>query len=118
MKLFRTVTTLLVVALLIGAPLHGVLLFSDNATYRKLVYLQMLLYLLGAWLLWQVRKFRLSALVAFAVVSSLGVYINAVHLNYGNSAFLWLAPLLILVLYAALAYLAREGFVSKDYTKA
>jgi hypothetical protein len=118
MKLFRTVTALLVVALLIGAPLHGVLLFSDSPTYRKLAYLQMVLYLLGAWLLWQVRNFRLWALVAFAMVSSLGVCINAVYLNYGNSAFSWLAPLLILMLYAALAYFAREGFVSKDHARA
>jgi hypothetical protein len=118
MKLFRTATTLLIVALLVGAPLHGVLLASDNPTYRKLVYLQMLLYLLGAWLLWLARKFHLPALVAFAPVSSLGIYINAVHLNYGNGAISWLAPFLFLVLYAALAFLAREGFISKGHANA
>src|SRR3546814_9063460 len=92
MRAFRVVTDLIAAALVISALLHVVLLASDSAEYRRWVCLQMVLLLVGAWLLWHVRKFRLGALVAFAMLSALGIYINAVHLNYGNGPVIWLAP--------------------------
>src|SRR3546814_3687870 len=94
MRAFRVVTDLIAAALVISALLHVVLLASDSAEYRRWVCLQMVLLLVGAWLLWHVRKFRLGALVTFAMLSALGIYINAVHLNYGNGPVIWLAPLL------------------------
>src|SRR3546814_9279932 len=72
----------------------------------------MVLLLVGAWLLWHVRKFRLGALVAFAMLSALGIYINAVHLNYGNGPVIWLAPLLGWCLYGGLAFFARKQFMA------
>ena len=111
MRTFRAVTTLLAVALLVSALLHLVLLASDSPDYRSWVYLQMALQLVGAGLLWYVRKFKLGALLAFAVVSAFGIYVNAVHLNYGNGPLLWLAPLLFWCLYGSLAVVARKQFV-------
>src|SRR3546814_13823600 len=77
MRAFRVVTDLIAAALVISALLHVVLLASDSAEYRRWVCLQMVLLLVGAWLLWHVRKFRLGAVVAFAMLSALGIYINA-----------------------------------------
>jgi hypothetical protein len=111
MRTFQAVTTLLAVALVISALLHTVLLASDSSDYRRLVYLQIGIQLLGAWLLWHVRKFNLVALLVFATLSVFGIYINAVHLNYGNGPILWVAPLLFWCLYGGLAVVARKQFV-------
>ena len=111
MRTFQAVTTLLAVALVISALLHVVLLASDSADYRRWVYLQMALQLVGTWLLWYVRKFKLGALIAFAVLSAFGIYINAAHLNYGNGPILWVAPLLFWCLYGSLAVFARKRLV-------
>ena len=111
MRTFRAITTLIAVALVISALLHVTLLASDSTDYRRWVYLQMALQLVGVGLLWHVRKFKLGALVGFAVISALGIYINAVHLNYGNGPILWVAPLLFWCLYGSLAVVARKQFV-------
>src|SRR3546814_11985072 len=107
MRAFRVVTDLIAAALVISALLHVVLLASDSAEYRRWVCLQMVLLLVGAWLLWHVRKFRLGALVAFAMLSALGIYINAVPINYGNGPVIWLAPLIGWCLYGGLAFFAQ-----------
>ena len=112
MKLFRAMTTLLMVALLLSAFLHIVLLMSDSPEYRRWVYVQISLQVIGAWLLWQAHKFRLLALIGFLAVSLPLVYINATHINYGRGASLWQVPLILLCLYAALAFYARQGFGS------
>jgi hypothetical protein len=112
MKVFRATTALLIVALLASAPLHAVLLTSDNPAYRRLVYAQMCLYLIAAWLLWHVRKMRMLALAAFAIVAMAAIYINAVHLNYGNGPLLWAVPIVLLAAYAALAYRAGAAVAS------
>ncbi|MGN6656878.1 MAG: hypothetical protein ACTHJ9_16240 [Rhodanobacter sp.] len=111
MRTFRAITTLLAVTLVISAPLHLILLSSDSTDYRRWVYLQMALQLVGAGLLWHVRKFKLRALLAFFVLSAFGIYINAAHLNYGNGPILWVAPLLFWCLYGSLAVVARKQFV-------
>ncbi len=110
MKTFRATTTILVIALIISAILHIALLASDSAEYRRWVSVQIVLHLVGVWLLWHIRKFRLSALVGLAVVSVPAAYINAVYVNYGNGPVLWMAPLLFWCLYGGLAYHARSHF--------
>ncbi len=111
MRTFHAITNLLTAALVTGAPSHVVLLASDSGDYRRWVYLQIVLYLVGAWLLWRVRRFKLGALAAFAMLSALGIYINAVRLNYGNGPVLWVAPFVFLCLYVSLALVARKQFV-------
>lgn len=110
MRVFRAVTMLLAIVLVISAVLHLALLASDSPEYRHWVQVQLALHLVGAWLLWHVRKFRFAALVGFAVVSLPAVYINALYLNYGNGPVLWLVPLLFWCLYGCLAFLARSEF--------
>lgn len=111
MRTFRAVTAFLAVALVISALLHVVLLASDSADYRLWVYLQIALQLVGAVLLWYVRTFKLGALLTFAVISALGIYVNALHLNYGNGPLLWLVPFLLLCLYVSWAVVARKQLV-------
>jgi len=110
MKLFRWITTLLIVCFVVSALLHSVLLVSDSEAYRSWVYVQMFLQILCAWLLWQARQFRLWALATFAVVSLAIVYINATHLNYGHGPVIWLVPSGLLVLYGGLAIAAKDSF--------
>lgn len=110
MKTFRAATTILVIALVVSAILHIALLASDSAVYRRWVHVQIVLHLVGVWLLWHIRKFRFSALVGLAVVSVPAVYINAVYVNYGNGLALWLVPLLFWCFYGGLAYLVRSHF--------
>ena len=110
MRIFQAVTTLFAAALVTSALLHVVLLVSDSGDYRRWVYLQVVLQLVGAWLLWHVRRFKLGALIAFAMLSALGIYINAVYLNYGNGPILWLLPLLFWCLYGGLAVVAWKQF--------
>src|SRR3546814_15059065 len=99
MRAFRVVTDLIAAVLVISALLHVVLLDSDSAEYRRWVCLQMVLLLVGAWLLWHVRQFRLGELVAFAMLSALGIYVNTVHLHSGHGLVLWLVHLLGCCLY-------------------
>lgn len=110
MRPFRAVTTLLATVLVISAVLHLALLASDSAEYRHWVQVQLVLHLLGVWLLWHVRKFRFCALLGLAVVSVPAVYVNARYLNYGNGPVLWLVPLLFWFIYGRLAFLARSEF--------
>jgi hypothetical protein len=74
----------------------------------------MSLHVIGAWLLWHVRHFSVYALAAFVVVALLGVYINAVYLNYGNGPGIWLAPLSFLIAYMGLAFFAKPRMGSDD----
>jgi hypothetical protein len=114
MKLFRAFTTFLIACLLLSAVLHIALLASDSPEYRAWVYIQMFLQFLGAWLLWHARKFRLLALLGFAVLSLPLVYINATYLNYGNGPNLWLVPLLFWCVYGGLAVFAKRDFGIRD----
>ncbi|MES2668972.1 MAG: hypothetical protein V4673_00925 [Pseudomonadota bacterium] len=114
MKIFRAFTALLIACLLVSALLHIVLLMSDSPEYRTWVYIQISLHVLGAWLLWHARKFRLIALLGFAVLSLPLVYINATYLNYGNGPNLWLAPLLFWCAYGSLAAFAWRGSTSRS----
>jgi hypothetical protein len=99
MRPFRTVTTVLLIGLLLSAVAHIMLLMSDSPDYRQWVYVQMALHVLAAGLLWYVRHSNLYALAGFALVALSGVYINAVHLNYGSGSAIWLLPLILLVVY-------------------
>lgn len=110
MRLFRTVTALLATLLVISAVLHLALFASDSAEYRRWVQVQLILHVVGVWLLWHARKFRFGALLGFAVVSVPAVYINARYLNYGNGPALWLVPLVFWIAYGRLAFLARSEF--------
>lgn len=112
MRIFRLVTTFLAVVLFISAVLHAVLLMlSDSEQYRNWVLVQMALQLVGVGLLLLVRGFKFWALVAFAILSVPGVYINAVYVNHGNAPILWVAPLLFWCIYGWLAVLARKQFL-------
>ena len=114
MKIFRAATYLLAVALVISALLHLALLASDSAEYRRWVGVQIAIQLVAAGLLvWQVRAFKLGALFVVATLLLLGIYINAIHLNYGNGPVLWLAPLIILGGYGYLASVARRQFLNE-----
>lgn len=112
MVVFRAVTTILAVVLLVSAALHTVLLMSDSEQYRFWVVLQMALQLVGVVLLLLVRRFKFWALVAFALLFVPGIYINAVFLNYGSGPALWVLPLLFWCLYGWMAYLARKEFTT------
>ncbi len=110
MKIFRVAANLLSVGLLVAAAFHISLLSSDSSSYRTWVYVQILLLVFGAWILWESRKLHLRALIGFAVVSLPIIYINAIYLNYGNGYGLWLFPLLGWCAYCGLALLARADF--------
>jgi hypothetical protein len=110
MKAFRALTTLLLASVLLALLLHLPLLGSDSPTYRGWVYAQMLLLGAAAWLLWHLRKLRLSALFGLVLVSAPLVYINATFINYGNGALVWEAPTTFLLVYCGIAAIAFRRF--------
>lgn len=103
MKLFRSITILLMICLGVSALLHVILLSSDSSEYRTWVYVQISLQVLAVWLLWQAQKFRLPALLGCAVLSVPFVYINAKYVNPGNGPALWVAPVLFWFTYGGFA---------------
>lgn len=110
MRLFRVVTTLLIIGLVVSAALHLVLLMSDSAEYRRWVYIQIALHSLCVWVLWYVRRFNPFALAALVLLGALGVYINGEYLNYGNGAVLWILPLIFFTAYLTIAFVAKSAF--------
>jgi len=102
-SIFRVSTLCLLLAALVSAVLHFVLLASDSPAYRNWVLVQIAAQVLGAFILWQISKFKMAALFAFVPLSVFFAYINAVYINYGNP-FLHLSVFVVFwVSYGALA---------------
>jgi hypothetical protein len=109
MPIFRAISIFLSAALLVSTAFHVLLLSSDSSEYRAWVYAQIVLQVFGSWLLWRGRNANLRAILAFPILAIPMVYINAMHLNYGNGAILWLGPAVALILYLATSWLAWAG---------
>ena len=101
-KIFRLVTTVAFVCVLVSAFLHVFLLASDSPAYRRWVLIQITIQLIAAVFLWLVRNYNPIALALLFVSSVLFTYINAVYTNYGSTM---LQVLVVTICWAIYGYL-------------
>ena len=100
----------------VSAILHLALLISDSESYRAWVYAQVGLHFVGMFMLFLAARFYTFALSSFLLISILFTYINAKHLNYGNSEANVIALFTFWFIYGVLAWLTRASFSRGEKT--
>jgi len=109
-NIFKTITRLIIIGLLISGLLHIVLYSSDSPEYRQWVTVQIAIQIMGASALYYVLRYNTFALLTFSILSISFAVINALYINYNN--YIWHIAVLVVfwLLYGSVIFNVRNKF--------
>jgi len=111
--IFKLTNIVLVLSLLISSVSHIILLASDSLQYRTFVLVQITVQLLACAAVWGIQNFKLSAIIAFFLLSLVFLAINSFYINYGDFAVHFVVFVIFWLCYGSLIYKFKTSFVAK-----